>query len=190
MARPGAVSLDMVKASLSTLIPGQRYLGYYDGSDVVWHEQMGGWPIDEQAWVIYTADGEIYEQDMIGGSMLSHFIPWRPGRRPVGLRAAVYQFPAELDEARQLAVIQRCRAMALRTRGAGVAVTEPSHWMAWDGSLRSVPRVDGVGAEAGGQECAEALQLVQRYPWSWSRASHPPRALEMRPRRMRAWCGW
>ena len=138
---PGDISRAAAKASLRSLLPGRRYLCFYAGSDSVWHEQLAGWPVNDTHWAIYSTDGDVYVQDMTGGSMVSHLVLCGlHGQRPTGLGASIYGFRDSLDDASLLRTIALCRSTTLAARSTygGVAALDPDDFVCWNGEMKSL----------------------------------------------------
>ncbi len=133
---PGALRRRDVQDSLKTLVPGRRFLAFYGGADNVWHEQIAGWPAsgDGGTWAICTSDGDVYNQDMVGGAMATHVVVLPPdGTRPGGLTAGIYGFTRGLNAAEMLGAICRCRVEAITNVASESDLPMPSHVLMWGG---------------------------------------------------------
>ena len=127
---PGALHRRDIQDSLKTLVPGRRFLAFYGGADNVWHEQVAGWPAsaDGGTWAICTSDGDVYNQDMVGGTMATHVVVLPPdGTRPGGLVAGIYGFTRGLTAAEMLGAIRRCRIEAITNVASESVLPMPMH---------------------------------------------------------------
>ncbi|CAK0812252.1 unnamed protein product, partial [Prorocentrum cordatum] len=72
-----------VKACLRRLLPGKRFLAWYD-ADVVYHERIAVWPQTRDKWFILTPDLDMYA-DVLDGSEgadgVTRLLDFRPGGR-------------------------------------------------------------------------------------------------------------
>ena len=159
---PGALRRRDTLDSLKTLVPGRRFLAFYGGADNVWHEQVAGWPAsaDGGTWAICTSDdGDVYNQDMVGGTMATHVVVLPPdGTRPGGLAAGIYSFTRGLTAAEMLGAIRRCRVEAITNVASESVLPVPAHVLMWGGRSMTL-------AEAGLAvlPCHPAVVWVQRF---------------------------
>ncbi len=141
--RPGSISSGAVQDAWKKVIPGQRYLAWYEGSDDVWHEQVAGWACgaSRASWIIHSTDGDKYEQDMLGGSMVSHIIVLSlDGSRPY-LEDDIYAISEPIGDEQMLDLVRASRAQAKALYGAAVSESMFATFCSWDGEILPIPDV-------------------------------------------------
>jgi hypothetical protein len=88
------------EAFWSEVKPGRRILLWFVGDDV-WHEVIFLWRASETSAVIYTPDGDTYNEDLFheieGYGALSVFLGG-PGALPAGLGARTYRFSEPITD--------------------------------------------------------------------------------------------
>ena len=110
------------------------------------HERLLLYPVTSRRWVVLTADGDLYDEDLDWYSSLTDVsgVPYPEGV----FRVVAFSLPLEDDEV--LGYVKDGRAEARRVRaleGIRTAVAEPRVWVNWDGEeaeLRGETLLDGV----------------------------------------------
>ena len=137
---------------MRALLPGKCFLAWYR-DDQVWHEHQALYPVDSRRWIIHTADGDVYAEDLscTGGDG-----PFRlqevddDGIVAADVTRPVYRFRyyPNQDELKDLIRDPRIEAGRATPDGQAVAVAPPDlilhpeghrvAWVEWFGTGRRI----------------------------------------------------
>ena len=118
------VGHDAGEACLKRLLPGRRFLVWYD-ADVVYHERIALWPQTRKKWVILTPALDMYAEVLDGSegaAGVTRILDFRPGGMLPRLDKSVYRFPGPMSLDDLKGHIREGRRLALED---GAAAGDP-----------------------------------------------------------------
>ena len=103
----------------------------------MWHEQVACWAasVDKKIGSICTSDGDVYNQDMAGGTMATHIVVPPPGGARPGHPAprCIYGFTHRPTSAEMLGAFRRGRVEAVANVASEDLLPMLSHILMWGG---------------------------------------------------------